>query len=74
MRLALVLSYATFSQEMLGESEKARRLAQAGFDRAVGDMYKLDSEVFRESAEFMQALRDKLSMWAPKGEDEEEEL
>jgi hypothetical protein len=60
--LGLFLSFATWTHDLLHETEPALLLAKQGFDAGMGRLDEMP-EYCPETARLLQALRDSLSLW-----------
>lgn len=73
IRLGLALNYSVFYYEILKLTNEACKLAKDSFDGAVNDLEKLSEEHYKDSTLIMQLLRDNLTLWTVKTEENEDE-
>lgn len=69
IKLGLALNYSVFHYEILNDSAKACSIAKKAFDDAIEQLDSLSEEHYRDSTLIMQLLRDNLTLWASR-EDE----
>ncbi|EPR77894.1 14-3-3 protein [Spraguea lophii 42_110] len=74
VKLGLALNYSVFYYEILKQFERACALAKAAFDEAITDLDRLSEENYKDSTLIMQLLRDNITLWSNKEEEEEEAM
>ena len=63
IRLGLALNYSVFYYEIVGDHEKACKLAKEAFDDAIAELDQLREDSYKDSTLIMQLLRDNLTLW-----------
>mmetsp|Transcript_10477 Transcript_10477/g.15628 ORF Transcript_10477/g.15628 Transcript_10477/m.15628 type:complete len:270 (+) Transcript_10477:403-1212(+) len=72
VRLGLSLNLSVCHYEILKDEEKACTVAKEAFDDAIAQLESLDEKSYKDSTLIMQLLRDNLSIWTHKKEQEKE--
>lgn len=72
-RLGLALNFSVCYFEILKNPKEATRLAKAAFDEAIAKLDSLDDSTYRDSTLIMQLLRDNLTLWTQRQDNEDEE-
>ena len=71
VRLELALSYSLFYYEMIKDPKKAFQLANEAFNQAVADIGMVGEDVYKETTNLMQLIRDNIILWIPLVSDED---
>jgi len=66
IRLGLYLNFSVFNYEILEDAEAACEIARSAFNSAISELDKLSEDSYRDSTLIMQLLRDNLSLWSDK--------
>ncbi len=64
IRLSLALNFSVFYYEILGDSNKAIKIAKTAFDDAIADLDQLDKANYKDSTLIMQLLKDNVTLWS----------
>lgn len=63
IRLGLILNFAVFFHEILGDKSKAVVIARDAFEEAIALIDDLSEEHYKDTTLIMQLLKDNLSVW-----------
>lgn len=70
VRLGLALNFSVFYYEIAKNKDKACILAKQAFDEAISELDQLSEENYKDSTLIMQLLRDNLTLWTAKNEND----
>ncbi|KAG0418276.1 14-3-3 protein beta/alpha-A [Dictyocoela roeselum] len=71
VRLGLALNFSVFYYEIAKDAERACVMARQALDDSIGELDKLSEEHYKDSTLIMQLLRDNLTLWTSRCEEEE---
>ncbi|XP_031389976.1 14-3-3-like protein C [Punica granatum] len=65
VRLGVALNFAVFQYEIMNSPERACHIANRAFNDAISELDTLSEELYKDSTQIMQLLRDNLTLWTP---------